>query len=115
MERPGVRKGGNENSHAALRLKQIYQCGACGMLVHLMHAGTARECGSPECASDGLSRPSHRVRYMLRQLKAIERILEGRATLIAAPDARSDQQRVVWGTYARWWIIQEVIRLIRQM
>ena len=52
---------------------------------------------------------------MLRQLKAIEKILEGRATLIAAPDTQLDHHRVVWGAYARWWIAQEMVGLIRQM
>ena len=85
------------------------------MLVHLMHFGTARACGSPKCASDGLRKPAHRVRYALRQLRTMEKILDGGATLIAEPDSLQDQQRMIWGTYAMHWIAQDVIGLIREL
>ena len=85
------------------------------MLVHLMHFGTARACGSPHCASDGLCRPSHRVRYALRQVRTIEKLLDGGATLIAAPACLGDTQRMIFGTYASHWIVRDVVRRIREM
>eukprot|EP00966_Prymnesium_polylepis_P184530 4276904-Prymnesium_polylepis.1 len=62
------------------------------------HRTTDRACGSPKCARDGLRKPSHRIRYAHRQLNAVEKIINGEGTLIAAPQTHQDLNRMILGT-----------------
>ena len=121
MERPGISKGQNEKSYAPLRHKLFFACpttddeGTCGMIVHLMHAGTDRACGSPKCARDGLRKPSHRIRYAHRQLNSVEKFLNGEGTLIAAPQTHQDLNRMILGTRSTIDLLTEVFACVRML
>jgi hypothetical protein len=85
------------------------------MIVHLMHAGTDRACGSPKCARDGLRKPSHRIRYAHRQLNSVEKILSGTGTLIAAPQTPQDLNRTILGTQSTIDLLTDVFARISML
>jgi hypothetical protein len=113
VERPGISKGQNE--------KLFFACpttddeGTCGMIVHLMHAGTDRARGSPKCARGGLRKPSHRIRDAHRQLNSVKKILNGEGTLIAAPQTHQDLNRMILGTRSTIDLLTDVFARVRML